>query len=216
MYQILAYAPSFLLGEAFLSQPTIDYCYMLLFSLLSKCSPKAISSTPMASITTFVLTILKTKSPVQMIIPEHLLNVLETLQIQQVQMQTPVPFLALVFLPHTSQANLFLLPNFPPSWRDPTRSPCSSRHHPHQVLETLPFYVPPMSLILLLLPKVRPHHFLPEILEISEFGSTSSIHANTSMTSLCTRSHVLTNWNKHHYTIIYWVLLFSINCLQSS
>lgn len=118
-------------------------------------------------------------------------------------------------LPHTSQANLFLLPNFPPPWRDPTRSPCTSRHFPHQVLETLPFYFLPMLLIFLLLPKARPCHFLPEM-EISEFGSTSPIHANTSMTSLCTRSHVLTNWNKHHYTIIYWILLFSINCLQSS
>lgn len=99
MYQILVYALSFLLGEAFFSQPTIDYCYLLLFSLPSKCSREAISSTRMASITTFVLTTLKTQSPVLMIIPEHLLNVLETLQIQQVQMQTLIPFLGPVFYP---------------------------------------------------------------------------------------------------------------------
>lgn len=74
---------------------------LILFPLPSKCSPKVISGRSTSTLgggfhTTCELMTLKTKSPVQMHIPEHLfLNVTVTRQVQQVQVQT-LPFSCLL------------------------------------------------------------------------------------------------------------------------
>lgn len=100
---------------------------------------------------------------------------------------------------YSFQTNLFLLPYFPLLRKAPTRRPCQRRRHPHQALEILLFNAFPTSLILLLLPKVRPHNFFSKILEISSLvlplQSMLILHHEY---MFCTCSHGLTNWNKHY------------------
>lgn len=107
---------------------------------------------------------LKTKAPLQILIPKHLLlDVPETPQIQQVQSANFISLASSCPLPHISEGNMFPLSYFPPLWTGTSR-PCPRRCHSDQALETLLMFSS-MPLILLLLPKVKPH-FLPKILKI--------------------------------------------------